>query len=99
VPYVKVLERHPPGAQPERCGKCWPGGHASGGFALFALMGLFSTRRGQWIGLVAGLSLGRWMGAYQTLKGAHYLSHSLVTLMLAWIGFLGFQRLVRVPRT
>jgi membrane-associated PAP2 superfamily phosphatase len=99
VPYVKVLERHPPEAQPERCGKCWPGGHASGGFALFALAGLFSTRRGQWIGLVAGMSLGWWMGAYQTLKGAHYLSHSLVTMMLAWIGFLLIQRLVRVSRT
>ena len=96
VPYVKVLERHPPEEQPERCGKCFPGGHASGGFALFALAGLFATRRTQLLGIALGLVAGWSMGVYQMLKGAHYLSHTLVTMMLAWIGFLLIQRLVRV---
>jgi membrane-associated PAP2 superfamily phosphatase len=96
VPYVKVLERHPTNDRPERCGRCFPAGHASGGFALFALAGLFATRRSQLVGLVVGQALGWWMGAYQMLKGAHYLSHTLITMVLAWIGFLLIQRLVRV---
>lgn len=41
-----------------------------------------------------GLSWGWAMGAYQMLKGAHYLSHILVTMLLAWIGFLLIQRLI-----
>ena len=92
VPYVKVLERHPPAEQPERCGKCFPGGHASGGFALFAFAGLGASRRRQRLGVAIGLAAGWWMGAYQMLKGAHYLSHTLVTMLLAWLLFLIVQR-------
>ena len=98
VPYLKVLEWQSPDLQFEHCGKCWPAGHASGGFALFALAGLFATRRSQWIGLAVGMGMGWWMGGYQMLKGAHYLSHTLDTMMIAWIGFLLIQRLLRVPR-
>lgn len=72
----------------ERCnsaaqGHCWPAGHASGGFALLAfrlLAGDPQRRR-----LVTGLALGAgwWMGGYQMLKGAHFISHTLVTLSLS----------------
>lgn len=57
---MKVLERHPLDQQPERCGRCFPGGHASGGFALFALAGLVATRPNavDWTGGGVELGLG-----------------------------------------
>lgn len=96
MPYVKVLEPRPSIAEVGRCGRCFPAGHASGGFALFGLAGLFATRRAQAWGVGLGLGVGWLMGGYQMLKGAHYLSHTVVTMLLAWIGFLLLQRLLRV---
>jgi membrane-associated PAP2 superfamily phosphatase len=88
VPYVKLFERFPDDARPERRGVCFPAGHASGGFALLALSGLAATRRGRLLGIAIGLAVGPWMGIYQMLKGAHYLSHTLITLVLMWLLFL-----------
>ena len=69
---------------PDRRGRCWPAGHPSGGFALMSLFFVASRRR-RWAGLAAGLAAGSVLGAYQILKGAHFLSHVLVTLTVAWI--------------
>lgn len=98
VPYVHVLQHFPPDAKPERRGRGFPAGHASGGFALVALAGLARSRRGQWLGLSAGLLLGSVMGAYQMMKGAHYLSHTLVTAIFAWIIFLLWRRVFGLHR-
>ncbi len=91
--YVRLLERHPNGLGLEKCGRCWPAGHASGGFALLALAGLARTRRGQLQGLLAGLVAGGLMGGYQMAKGAHYLSHTVVTALLVWLTFLILRQL------
>ncbi len=92
VPYVKVVECYPENDRPERRGRCFPAGHASGGFALFALMGFAATRRGQLIGFGLALTMGWTMGLYQMLKGSHYLSHTVITMLLAWIGFMLLRR-------
>src|SRR5690606_28600525 len=88
VPYVKVIEHYPPGDHPAKRGRGFPAGHASGGFALLALAGLASSRRGRATGIAMGLTFGIVMGTYQMLKGAHYLSHTLVTAIFCWIVFL-----------
>ena len=93
VPYVKVIESYPKNDRPTRRGRGFPAGHASGGFALMALTGLASSRRARRIGLAIGLTLGSMMGTYQMLKGAHYLSHTLITALFCWIVFLTFRRL------
>jgi membrane-associated PAP2 superfamily phosphatase len=91
-PYVKTWSGYDPAHPPTKCGACWPAGHASGGFALFALASLAATRRGQVLGTLTGLTAGGVMGAYQMLKGAHYLSDTLVTALLAWIIHLLLRR-------
>ena len=96
VPYVRVLESFPDGQMPTRRGRCFPAGHASGGFALLAVAGLARTRRGQRFGFAIGLSFGLWMGLYQMLKGAHYLSHTLVTALLVWMVFLGSRTCIQI---
>lgn len=98
VPYVRVVESYPKNDTPDRCGRCFPAGHASGGFALLALMGLAMTRRGQRLGLALGLGFGWVMGLYQMMKGSHYLSHTVITMLIAWIGFLLWRRVFRVHR-
>lgn len=95
VPYVKLCEPYPADDRPERRGHCFPAGHASGGFALLGLVWLRRTRAWKIGGLALGVGLGWWMGGYQMLKGAHYLSHTVVTMLVAWIMVLLWRRIVR----
>lgn len=95
VTYVKVFSSYPPGDRPVRAGRGFPAGHASGGFALLALAGLARTRRGQLAGMAVGLVLGGTMGGYQMMKGAHYLSHTVVTALVAWLVFIAWRLVFR----
>ncbi len=81
-PHLHFFDPLPVG-YPADCGKCFPAGHASGGFALLGLFYLSESRRGRWVGLAIGMSAGWVMGIYQMLKGAHFLSHTLVTMLIA----------------
>ena len=65
-------------------GRCFPGGHASGGFALTMLFFCFSSRRAKAAALAASLALGWTMGLYQMMRGEHFLSHTVVSMLLAW---------------
>ncbi len=85
VAYVKLCEPFPAADRPERQGGCFPAGHASGGFALMGLLFVRSTRRWRLNTITFGLILGWWMGGYQMLKGAHYLSHTVTTMLVAWL--------------
>ena len=67
-------------------GRCFPSGHATAAFAFFS--GWFALREYQpraarrW--LVGVLLLGVVYGVGQTLRGAHFPSHSLWTAWLCW---------------
>ena len=91
-PYVKTWSPYDPAHPPNGCGQCWPAGHASGGYALVALATLATTRRGRVFGTLGGVVMGNIMGGYQMLKGAHYTSDTLVTMLLAWIIHLVLRR-------
>ena len=95
VPYVKLLSSYPAEDRPPRRGRGFPAGHASGGFALVALAWLRPGRRWRVAGIGLALGVGWWMGTYQMLKGAHYLSHTLATMLLAWIVALAWRRALR----
>jgi len=81
-PYHHFFDPLPAGAKSD-CGECFPAGHASGGFALMGLGLLFSHRRARWFGFALGMTCGWTMGIYQMLKGAHFLSHTVTTMLLA----------------
>jgi len=83
VPYLTSLKRFAEDDRPARKGRGFPAGHPSGGFSL---VGMLWLRRGRaWrAGVIAlALTVGWWMGSYQMLKGAHYLSHTVVTMVFA----------------
>ncbi len=84
-PDVKVLESYPKDFIHKNRVKCWPAGHASGGFALMALFFLFNKRKNKIIALGFGLFIGWSMGLYKMLIGDHFLSHTIVTMLLAWL--------------
>lgn len=91
-PIVKVLTRKAPGAE-GRPGEGWPVGHAAPGFALMMLYHALRRARWRWAGLAIGLGAGWAMGMYQVLKGAHYISHVLISMTLAWVLILLIVRL------
>lgn len=69
---------------------CFPAGHASAGYAWIALYYFFanapvmSWRRWRIPALMAALGIGLVFGVSQQLRGAHFLSHDLWTLMICW---------------
>jgi len=77
---------------------CFPSGHASGGFALLALGMLdrkVATRRVLWF---IAVLYGSYMGTYQLLRGAHFLSHILVSALLAQLIVLVIARYMPLQR-
>ncbi len=93
-PYVGLFERYPDACHACGTGRCFPAGHASGGFAFMVLYHVFQRRRHKILGLSLGLGLGWVMGGYQMMKGAHFLSHTVVTMLVSWILILAIVRLV-----
>lgn len=78
--------------------KCWPAGHASGGFALMSLFFLFKKRKNQYIGLGIGLVVGWSMGIYKMLIGDHFFSHTFITMVLAWLVILITAKLLNTQK-
>jgi membrane-associated PAP2 superfamily phosphatase len=81
--YVKVFE---PRIEGQKRGICWPGGHASAGFAF--LSAYFVVRR-RWPryavpALVGGVGMGVLYGSVRMMQGLHFLSHMLWSGIICW---------------
>lgn len=67
-------------------GRCWPGGHASGGFTLLALY--FVARRYRWRYtkplFYGALALGFIYGTTRVLQGWHFMSHTFWAAIVVW---------------
>ncbi|MEE2028429.1 hypothetical protein DIKCMJMK_02308 [Shewanella oneidensis] len=81
--HSSLFERLPEGAE---FGQCFPGGHSSGGFAWVASYYVLKQchRRYAKFGLLFGIGLGAIFGLAQELRGAHFISHDLWSLAIAW---------------
>lgn len=88
----------PENAQAPR-GKGFPAGHASGGFALMGLYFLGRSARQRRVGLAVGLAAGWSMGLYQQLRGEHFLSHTLCSMILAWLLLRLLHKFILQPAT
>ena len=87
-PYVGLFE-HRPAMLPR--GECFPGAHASSGFALvcfyFALRDR-SRRKARWA-LAAACAIGVLFSIGQEARGAHFFSHDLASAGIVWLIQLG----------
>jgi len=88
MPKIAVWERYTEPYKSMTHISCWPAGHASGGFVLLSFFFLFITNRNKILALVVGLSVGWSMGIYKMLIGDHYLSHTIITMIISWICIL-----------
>jgi len=81
--YVGLLSARPAGMP---AAACFPAGHASAGYAWVCLyfLALMVRPRWRWYGLAVGLLAGALFGVTQQLRGAHFLSHDVVTLAVCW---------------
>lgn len=83
LPRIGLFEDRPAGLPHNGC---FPAAHASSGFAWVALYFFFAVVRPAWrhAGLAFGLGLGAVFAVSQELRGAHFLSHDLTSLMICW---------------
>ena len=93
-PDVKLLDSYPTEFIQKKKIKCWPAGHASGGFALLSLFFLFKKRINQMYALSFALTVGWSMGAYKMLIGDHFLSHTIITMLIAWLLVLIIYKII-----
>jgi membrane-associated PAP2 superfamily phosphatase len=93
APYSGLLGCPPPGFGP---GECFPSGHASGGFALFALYFAYRIRapRRARLWFWVAIAYGNVMGVSRMMQGAHFLSHNVATAFVCWFTCLVLYELV-----
>jgi membrane-associated PAP2 superfamily phosphatase len=84
-PYVKIFSKYPQNFQNEKAGKCFPAGHAITGFAFFILCFVFAKKSHQIFTFVAVTIYGWILGFYQILKGAHFVSDTLVSMLACFL--------------
>lgn len=100
-PDVNVFECYPQEfkEQNPNCSiKCWPAGHASGGFALLSLFFLFKSQKNQKRAVIIALSIGFGMGIYKMLIGDHFFSHTVITMLIAWLIILVIDSLITIQQ-
>ncbi len=93
LPQTKVWEAFPKKYKNVRV-RCWPAGHASGGFALLSLLFLFKKRRNQIFAFIFVQAYAWSMGIYKMLIGDHFFSHNVITMILAWLIILIIAKIV-----
>jgi len=93
-PDIKVFDAYPKGFVQKEKIRCWPAGHASGGFALMSLFFLFKKRKNRITALVFAVTLGWIIGTYKMIIGDHFLSHTIITMVLSWLLILIIVKIV-----
>ncbi|MFN3715978.1 MAG: phosphatase PAP2 family protein [Thiobacillus sp.] len=88
-PHVALFSDRPDALPP---GRCFPGGHSSGGFALLAFYFVARGPRRAWL-LPPGLIVGTVFALDQWARGAHFPSHDLTSAYLGWMTALVLAKL------
>ena len=80
--------------------KCFPGAHASSGFALLCFYFLWRDhlRRRAWAALGIGIAVGVAFSIGQEARGAHFMSHDLTSAAIVWFVQLGLYAWLLQPR-
>ncbi len=84
-PYVRIFSSYPKDFVQEKKGKCFPAGHAITGFCLVILFFIFEKKSRKIFGLMLGVVLGWILGLYQIAKGAHFLSDTVLTMLICFL--------------
>jgi membrane-associated PAP2 superfamily phosphatase len=95
LPLLKLFSNLPLGV---KAGHCFPGGHASGGFALVTFYFAFKSSKPRFARamLTMSLLLGFAMGWAQIMRGEHFLSHNLWSAWVVWLVVLVLFSIKRI---
>jgi membrane-associated PAP2 superfamily phosphatase len=90
-PYVSLFGERPDELPRARC---YPGSHASSGFALMSFYFALRGRRPRLArgALAASVGIGLAFSLGQQARGAHFLSHDLASAAIAWLVLLALHR-------
>jgi len=90
LPHIRLFDSVPDGAP---IGHGFPGGHSSGGFAYLSLYFLLTVlnHRLRWVGLLFPMALGIVFSITQEIRGAHFLSHDLISFVICWTASFGWS--------
>lgn len=93
-PNIGVLDPYPKEFCQKSKIRCWPAGHASFGFALMAFYFVFERKRHAIMALAGALTVAWSMGGYKILKGDHFLSHTIVAMIMGWLIILILKQIL-----
>ena len=88
MPHVTVLEKYPADFKSARKGRCYPAGHSTAGFGFMGLWFVLKDRRAKIAGLTFGIAYGWALGTFQMLRGEHFLSHTVISMVACWLVIL-----------
>jgi len=80
-PYVKIFDNYPIDFKQEKKGQCFPAGHAITGFSLYILCFILYKKSQQIAVFLIVTILGWILGFYQILKGAHFVSDTILAML------------------
>lgn len=99
APQLRLFDAPIPGLA---AGHCFPSGHATTGFCLFAFYFAgyaLGNRRLALAGLWGGLGAGMAFGMARVAQGVHFLSHNLWAALVCWLVILAlYLAVIGVPK-
>lgn len=95
-PFVRVLSSYPQDFIQLKPGRCFPAGHSTAGFAFMALYYCFKNRRNRILGLILGIALGWTAGTYQMMRGQHFLSHTMFSMVSCFLVIMSINYFVNL---
>lgn len=97
-PFVRIMSNYPEGFIQLKSGRCFPAGHSTAGFAFMALFYCFKTRRNRILGLSLGVALGWLAGTYQMMRGQHFLSHTMFSMVACFMVIMIINYCLNIPK-
>ncbi len=88
-PHITLFSGFPQGSLLSHNVACFPAGHASGAFALLSIFFLVKKKRNRVMLVISVLLLAWIIGLYKMIIGDHFLSHTIVSMLLSWLLILG----------
>ena len=94
-PYVKVLEDYPESFSQTKKGRCFPGGHVTGAFSLMSLYLVFRDRKNKYAALGFAMTFGFTSSIYQMMRGEHFISHNLISMLIAAVTIITINSILK----